>query len=72
MAYDSPLSALEDVGRMFEHLVQTIPAAAGMAPMVGQYRRHLEDMRRRSAMRATEELPDAEQTSEQTSEQTAA
>lgn len=45
MAYDNPLTALEDVGRMLRHLTIVIPAAAGAAPMVATYEKHLGEMR---------------------------
>lgn len=60
MAYDSPLSALEDIGRILDYISAAVPAAAGIAPLVAQYRKHLEDMRAAAVvpMRVAPPLPD--------------
>jgi len=59
MAYDSPLSAFEDIGRILSHIADVVPSAAGIGPMVATFNQNIYDMRVAALVkdRATPPLP---------------
>lgn len=59
MAYDSPLSAFEDIGRILSHIAEQVPSTAGLVPMVKTFNQNIYDMRVAALVkdRATPPLP---------------